>query len=171
MLIHFRNRSVCASDFAHPGVAFMRVGLGNSPRHKAGMFWLDEIALKMVREKGILVWTSKESGGFLGLYHFLPTCPVPARLFLPVFPLLAYSVGIGGNPVCVKAWKVVSFHAFTSYFLFVLFETSSPHPRLLSRSSLFPWGQSGHNIICSCHHPMLLVIILCDGTIPIFRPS
>ena len=100
MLIHFRNRSACASDFAHPGVAFMRVGLGNSPRHKAGIFWLDEIALKMVREKGILVWTSKESGGFLGLNHFLPTCPVPARLFLPVFPLLAYSVGIGGNPVC-----------------------------------------------------------------------
>ena len=26
VLVHFRNRSVCASDFAHPGVAFVRVG-------------------------------------------------------------------------------------------------------------------------------------------------
>ena len=30
VLVYFRNRSVSASDFAHPGVAFIRVGLGLS---------------------------------------------------------------------------------------------------------------------------------------------
>ena len=55
--------------------------------------------------------------------------------------MLDYLIDVGGNPVYVKAWKVVSFHALTSHFLFALFEVSSPPPRLLSLVSL-PLGVS-----------------------------
>ena len=63
MLVHFRNRSVCASDFAHPGVAFIRVGLGISHVTKLLYSGWMRLCLKMVCEEGILVRTSKESGG------------------------------------------------------------------------------------------------------------
>ena len=55
--------------------------------------------------------------------------------------MLDYLIDVGGNPVYVKAWKVVSFHALTLHFLFALFEVSSPPPRLLSLVSL-PLGVS-----------------------------
>ena len=140
VLVHFRNQSFCASDFAHPGVAFIRVGLGISHVTKLLYSGWMRLCLRWYAKKGILVRTSKESGGIIWLCHFLPSCPLPTPKSLPAFLMLDYLIDVGGNPVYVKAWKVVSFHALTSHFLFALFEVSSPPPRLLSCSSLFPWG-------------------------------